>query len=43
MLNDRKIRIQEAIHAVLRARLLALIQLAAADRPSDTFLPADIR
>lgn len=43
MLDDRKIRIQKPIHTVRRARLLALVQLAAPDRARDAFLPADVR
>lgn len=42
MLNNSKIRIQEPIHAILRARILALIQLPTANRPRHAFLPAYI-
>lgn len=42
MFNDREIRIQEPVHAVRSACLLALVQLSAFDRASNAFLPADI-
>ncbi len=43
MLDNREIRIQESIHTILRAALLALVQLAASDSSSNAFLPADVR
>lgn len=43
MLNDQEIRIQEPIHTALRAALLSPVQLPAADRARDAFLPADVR
>lgn len=42
LLNNQEIRIQKAIHAVPRARLLALIQLAALDAAGHTLGPADV-
>ena len=43
MLNDQEIRVQEPIHTALRAALLSAVQLPAADRARDAFLPADVR
>jgi len=43
MLDNREVPIQESIYTILRTRLLALIQLPAADRARHAFLPADVR
>ena len=43
MLNNREIRIQEPIYAILGTVLLVLIQLATTNRSRYAFLPADIR
>jgi hypothetical protein len=42
MLNRRKVRIQESIHTILRARLLVLVQLPTSNRARYTLLPADV-
>jgi hypothetical protein len=42
MLNNRKIRIQKPIHTILRAALLALLQLPAANIACYALLPADV-
>jgi hypothetical protein len=41
--NDGEIGIQKAVHAVLCARLLTLVQSLAADRSRDAFSEADVR
>jgi len=43
MLDNRQVSIQKPIHTVLRASLLSPLQLPAANRPRNAFLPADIR
>jgi hypothetical protein len=42
MFDNREIRIQETIHTIRRAALLAFIQLATPDRRGNTLLPADV-
>lgn len=42
LLNHQQIRIQKAIHTVLRAALLALIQSLILDRAGDALGPADV-
>jgi hypothetical protein len=42
VLDNREVRIQKPVHAVLRTALLSLLQLAALNRPGHAFLPADI-
>jgi len=43
MPDDRHIRIHEAVDTVLRALLLAPVQLAGPERSSDALLEADVR
>jgi hypothetical protein len=43
MLDNRHVSIQKPIHTVLCASLLSPLQLPAANRPRNAFLPADIR
>ena len=42
MFYNRKIRIQEPIHTILRASLLILVQLSTSYCASYAFLPADV-